>query len=80
MTYSIFNQSMIFILGIVTMFMISRKEEWSKWGFVAGLAAQPFWYYSSITTHQYGILCLNIIYTFCWVQGIYFRFNKNYER
>lgn len=72
----IVSQIMILVLGVPALVLLGRPERWSRWGFVCGLAAQPFWYYQTITNHQYMILCLNIIYTFAWLQGIYYKFLK----
>jgi hypothetical protein len=72
----ILSQIMIFLLGAPALWLIGRPEKWSRWGFVLGLMAQPFWYYATIVDHQYGILALNVVYTYNWCQGIYFRFYK----
>jgi len=71
-----FDQIMIFLLGVPALWLVGRTEPWRRWGFVFGLLAQPFWYYSVIKNHQWGILLLNICYTYCWIQGIYFNFIK----
>jgi hypothetical protein len=73
----IISQIMIFVLGAPALWLLGRPEKWSKYGFICGLAAQPFWYYTIITDHQWGILALNVIYTYNWCQGIYFNFIKN---
>lgn len=71
-----FNQIMIFILGAPALWLLGRPESWSKYGFILGLVAQPFWYITVIQNHQYGILLLNLCYTYSWCQGIYFKFIK----
>jgi len=73
----IFTQIMIFILGVPALWLLGRPEKWSRYGFILGLLAQPFWYYQTLCNKQYMILALNIIYTFSWCQGIYFKFIKN---
>jgi hypothetical protein len=70
------SQVIIFVLGVPALWLVGRPEKWSRWGFVLGLLAQPAWYYSTITNHQYGIVALNVFYTFCWLQGIYYGFIK----
>jgi hypothetical protein len=67
---------MIFILGAPALWLLGRPEPWSRWGFVLGLLAQPFWYISILQEHQFGILALNVVYTYNWCQGIYFKFIK----
>jgi hypothetical protein len=70
------SQIMIFVLGSTALWLVGRPESWSRWGFVLGLCAQPFWYLTVIQHHQYGILALNICYTYSWIQGIYYKFYK----
>jgi hypothetical protein len=64
------SQLMIALLGGSAIWLISRREAWSRWGYVLGLASQPFWFYSSIRAKQWGILALACWYTYAWGQGI----------
>jgi hypothetical protein len=66
-----FANIMIFILGASSIWFVSRKEKWKRWGYIIGLCGQPFWIYMSITTHQWGLLALTFVYIFSWLQGIY---------
>jgi hypothetical protein len=63
----------IFALGLSAMFLIARKN---KWGFVLGLASQPFWYITTYTHGQWGIFFLNFAYTFVWIYGVWEWFSK----
>lgn len=74
---NLISQIMIFVLGVPALVLLGRPEKWSRWGFILGLAAQPFWYYQTIVGEQYGILALNIVYTFAWCQGIYYKFYRD---
>jgi hypothetical protein len=67
---------MIFILGVPALFLVSRTEEWKKWGYIFGILAQIFWYIEIIDKQQWWILALNICYTYSWIQGIYLYFIK----
>lgn len=68
----------IALLGIPALWLVSRPEQsLRKWGFVFGLAAQFFWYWASIEGKLWGILIVNIFYTYSWCQGIYFNFIKH---
>ena len=46
----------------------------SRWGFVVGLATQPFWLYTSFRHRQWGIFIATIFYAFGWAMGVYRNF------
>jgi hypothetical protein len=46
----------------------------SRWGFVIGLATQPFWFYTSFRHRQWGIFIASIFYAFGWAMGVYRNF------
>jgi hypothetical protein len=73
----LFIQIGILVLGAPALWLVSRPEKWKRWGYVLGLLAQVFWYYETISKAQWGIVALNVLYTYSWCQGIYFYFIKN---
>lgn len=64
-------QILIFTLSALAMFLITRKESWSKYGYIIGLISQPFWLWTSYEHSQWGIFALGIFYCYTWIQGIY---------
>jgi hypothetical protein len=46
----------------------------SAWGFLIGLAIQPFWFYTSFRHRQWGIFIASIFYTFGWTMGVFHNF------
>lgn len=64
-------QVAILILSGSSVWLIGRKENWSKWGYLIGLLSQPFWIYTSYVNEQLGIFILGIWYTYAWCQGIW---------
>ena len=46
----------------------------SRWGFVLGLATQPFWFYTSFRHRQWGIFIASIFYALGWAIGVYRNF------
>jgi len=46
----------------------------SRWGFVLGLATQPFWFYTSFRHRQWGIFIASIFYAIGWAIGVYRNF------
>jgi hypothetical protein len=41
-----------------------------RWACVAGLCAQPFWFYATYSAQQWGIFGLCFFYTWAWARGI----------
>jgi len=67
------SQIGIAVFGIAAIILVARKN---KWGFVLGLASQPFWILTAYNNGQWGIQLLNVIYVFTWSYGIYGWFFK----
>jgi hypothetical protein len=68
----IVSQGAIFI-GALSVFLLGKG---SRWGFVMGLAVQPFWYFTAINHGQWGLVAASIVYTYGWVMGVYRTFYK----
>lgn len=64
-------QVFISIFGILAIYLVARGN---RWGFVVGLAQQPFWYITTYINDQWGIFILSFAYTFTWVYGVYRHF------
>ena len=64
------SQSAIFMGPVGAMLLGSG----SRWGFVVGLATQPFWFYTSFRHRQWGIFIASIFYAFGWAMGVYRNF------
>jgi hypothetical protein len=68
-----FSQIAIALLGTSSIFMVSLDN---NWGYVLGLASQPFWYVTSYHHKQWGVFGLSFIYTISWGIGVYTHFFK----
>lgn len=64
-------QLIIFITSASSIWFLSRKEKWMRWGYIIGLVAQPFWFYTSYVSEQWGVFFLSFIYFYSWSMGIY---------
>lgn len=64
----------IMVFGCSAIWLIGRKESWSRWGFVMGLLSQPFWFWSAYQAEQWGIFLVCCWYLYSWVQGFYYHF------
>lgn len=68
------TQSLIAITGVGAVWLSQdSRASYQKYACLFGLAGQPFWFYSSFITEQWGIFFLSFIYTFAWIKGF-----KNY--
>lgn len=74
MNLDLLSQFLILCLGGASIWLVSRRESWNRWGFVIGLLSQPFWFYTTLEAKQYGVFLLNLWYTYSFCQGIYYRF------
>jgi len=68
------SQIGVAFFGIIAIILVAKKN---KWGFVFGLASQPFWLLTSYLNKQWGVFLLSIIYVFSWAFGLYEWFFKN---
>jgi hypothetical protein len=68
--FEIASQSAIFVGPVGAMLLGSG----SRWGFVVGLATQPFWFYTSFRHRQWGIFVASIFYACGWAMGVYRNF------
>lgn len=54
--------------GALGMLFISNND-WR--GFAIGLIVQPFWYYTSWKSKQWGVFLAGLIYTYAYSNGLY---------
>ena len=67
----------ITIFGVSAVILVARKN---KWGFVLGLASEPFWLITSYLHQQWGVFLLTVIYVFSWSYGTYNWFRKEKDK
>lgn len=71
MDMSWISDAVILVSGAASIWMVNQRGKIKKWASIVGLIAQPFWFYTSFTHHQWGIFILVFFYTFSWLQGFY---------
>lgn len=64
-------QTVISFTSLAAVWMITREEAWAKWGYLIGIAGQPFWLYSTFEHGQYGMLFASALYTWFWLHSIW---------
>lgn len=63
------TQLAIVILGGLAIYLLaSKRARVRRWGYVSGLASEPFWIHASVTTEQWGVVLLAV-----WWGWFYFR-------
>lgn len=75
--WDIISQIAIVILGSSAIILVAKKN---KWGFVLGLASQPFWLVTSFINEQWGVFFVSLIYFGSWALGVYEWFYKKEEK
>lgn len=71
MTTQLIVQAAIFVLSGAAIWLVGGVSVTAKrWGYLLGLAGQPFWAYSAWRGEQWGILLLTAWYTVAWARGL----------
>ena len=70
-------QIAIGLLGVAAV-MLSQDERAARrrYACLFGLAAQPFWFYTTWKAQQFGIFALSFLYAASWLRGFYFNWVK----
>ncbi len=66
------DQIAIALLGAAAAWLSqARSLQSRRWACVFGLLGQPFWFYASWHTGQWGIFTVSIIYLGAWLRGLW---------
>jgi hypothetical protein len=67
MTFDIFSQLMIFVTGVMAVFLAgSTSPQTRVYAGWFGMAGEPFWFATAYLNQQWGILLLVIVYAIGW--------------
>lgn len=65
------SQIFIVIFGSSAVWLVGRKNiNYRIFGFICGLISQPFWFYTTISHKQWGLVILCTWYTYSWFSGL----------
>lgn len=64
-------QTMIAALTIPALYLVGRQDHWRRWGFVIGLASQPFWLWATWSDQAWGMLIVAVFCTGTWALGVW---------
>lgn len=62
------SQVLLTVFGLMAIVLVARKN---KWGFIAGLVSQPFWFITSYIHKEWSIFILSFAYSATWIYGVY---------
>jgi hypothetical protein len=62
------EQIAILLFSCSSIFALSNKKY--KLGFILGLCGQPFWFYTSYQSNQWGIFLVSIWFTISHINGL----------
>lgn len=66
------TQAAILILSGLAIWLVShRSAKVRRWGYIAGLAGQPFWLWTTYQAEQWGLVVLSVWYTWAWTRGVF---------
>lgn len=63
-------QLALFVFSASAIWLLSNQGASQRWGWVLGLASQPFWLYSTAAAGQWGMFALSAFYTWIWARGL----------
>ena len=67
------------VLGLLAIWFLSHKQKWMRWGYIIGLASEPFWVMTVWGKGQPAILFMCAVYAYCYVRGIWNYWVKDNE-
>lgn len=66
------DQVGIAITGVAAVFLTQcQRESLRRYACLFGLAGQPFWFYASIESGQWGVRLVSVLYTIAWAKGVW---------
>lgn len=70
MTFDIFSQVLLCVLGIASFLLVAKQNHYSIYGFWIGLFCQPLWFYTSYIAEQWAVIAMLPFYVYGNIVGI----------
>lgn len=65
------DQAVIAVCGTATVLLSQdARPKYRRWACIVGVAAQPAWFYATISAEQWGMVALSVLYTLGWLRGV----------
>ena len=59
------------LFGVLAIWLSQdERESIRRWACISGMAAQPFWLWTTIKHEQWVVLALCFLYTWSWFKGV----------
>lgn len=71
-----FDQVWILCWMALSVALLARTDRWNRWGYLAGLVAQPAFFYATWEAGQWGMFALTAWITASYARGAYNRFKE----
>jgi len=70
-------QAGLILLSTAAIWLVGGKSRFRRWGYVAGVASEPLWLYTSWVNGQWGVFLLSIVYGILWARGAWNHWNDD---
>ena len=58
--------------GLAAIYLTQQpRADLRRYACILGMLSQPFWFLTTIPNGQWGVVALNVVYTFLWGRSIY---------
>jgi len=57
------SQAWMVIFGCAAIWLVGRREDWRRWGYVTGLVSQPAWFFSGFYHNQWGLESVGLLHS-----------------
>jgi hypothetical protein len=75
--FDIISQVMIAVFGVASIYLSQQpRVELQKYASIFGILSQPFWFYTSFVSANWGIFILCFFYLYAWSVGFYHHWVK----
>lgn len=70
--FEVISQILIAVTGGIAVYLSQQNNDrLKKFACLFGLVSQPFWWFSTLQSQQYGMFLLTLLYTYSWCLGVY---------
>ena len=68
--------AILILSGSAIALIACRNPRMSRWGWIVGLAGQPFWIWETVRTGQWGMLLLSVWFGVHYARGAWYAWRR----